>query len=95
MAGTSTDHARAIRENVRLISQHIDEFDMAFAEEHLNDVIAWADALAARVERLQRLWQAWQRAGGGQPRSHAYGAFLDALKACEDHGDLLPVEDGQ
>ena len=51
-------------------------------------------ALAARVARLQRLWQAWGAAQGYALTSKRWTAFAAALKACEDAGDLLPVEDG-
>lgn len=59
---------------------------------YLADIESHAGAMAARIERLQRLWDAWGRSRGYAADSKPYGAFLDALKACEDHGDLLPLD---
>lgn len=58
----------------------------------VNEIEAIAEELAARIERLQRLWDTWARSRGYAADSKPYGAFLDALKACEDHGDLLPLD---
>ena len=91
----TTDHAAATE---KLTSQIMVEFGLLPAGHHdrvtakLIAIDDHTDALAARVDRLQRLWQAWQRAQGYAPDSRRWAALADALKACEDAGDLLPLE---
>lgn len=70
------------------------EGDPAVTGDVLRDAILRIRELEARVGRLQRLWRAWQRAQGYDVGSERFAQLLVAIKACEDAGDLLPLEAG-
>lgn len=44
--------------------------------------------MAARIERLQRLCNGWARAQGYGIGSKRWADLIDAIKDCQDHGDL-------